>query len=69
MAVNRSRDMRAELELGIIENSYMRLNPNRGGAVEPHNAERATWPNYIQAEQHAVVPPAAGGSCGECSHG
>ena len=67
MAVNRSRDMRAELELGIVENTYIRLYPNRGGAYETHDDERMTWPQYSQAEQHNVMPVVVTG-CG-CDHG
>lgn len=64
MAVNRSRSMTAELHLGIAENSYMRLDPNRGGVVEHSNTERLAWPTYAQVERHHHEP----GACG-CNHG
>ena len=64
MAVNRSRSMTDELHLGLAENSYMRLDPNRGGVVEHPNVERLSWPTYAQVERqfHEM------GACG-CSHG
>ncbi len=61
--------MRAELEQGIVDNTYIRLHPNRGGEVENNDSERLTWPTYTQAEQHRVIPTVVTGcSCGE-SHG
>ncbi len=60
MAVNRSRSMTAELHLGISENSYMRVDPNRGGVVEHSNMERLSWPTYAQVERQFHEP----GQCG-----
>ncbi|MEI6478630.1 MAG: hypothetical protein WCO52_06690, partial [bacterium] len=54
--------MTEELELGLIENSYIRLAPNRGGVVENSRPERLEWPWYVNAERS--VPDSG---CG-CSH-
>ena len=62
MTVNRSRSMTEELELGLIENSYIRLAPNRGGVVEETHPERLEWPRDINAER--FVPDSG---C-NCSH-
>lgn len=51
MAVNSERNMRADLELGIREGSYMRLMPMWGGHAVPET-ERLTWPTYAQVERH-----------------
>lgn len=55
MAVNRSRDMVAELHQGVIDNTYIQLAPNRGG-VHPVPTERLAWPTYMRAEQRADHP-------------
>lgn len=52
MAVNRTRDLTEELNLGLTENSYMRLTPNRGGLIEHPRAERLSWPTYARVEMH-----------------
>lgn len=57
MAKNRTRDMSSELHLGITENSYMRLAPNRGGLIEEPRAERLDWPTYQQVERHVEPEP------------
>lgn len=51
MAVNNSRNMRAELELGLVEGTYMQLAPMRGGEIENYNEERLEWPTYAQVEK------------------
>ena len=51
MAVNQSRDMRSELEMGLTEGSYIQLAPMRGGEIENYNEERLQWPTYAQAEK------------------
>jgi hypothetical protein len=61
MAVNRSRDMNSELHLGLVENSYIRLDPNRGGIVEHDKAERLSWPTYHLAE---TSPHSSHTNCG-----
>ena len=63
MAVNRSRDLRTELDLGLVENSYMRLTPNRGGVVEHPRPERLSWPTYAR-----VVDDTGASSCGCGGH-
>jgi hypothetical protein len=60
MAVNRSRSMTAELQLGLAENSYMRLDPNRGGVVEHSNVDRLSWPTYAQVERQRYTSKACG---------
>lgn len=52
MAVNRTRDMEAELHLGLVENSYIRLDPNRGGVIEHDKEERRSWPTMARADAH-----------------
>lgn len=56
MAVNESRSMNAEFHQGGVDNTYIQLNPNRGGVISVTPAERATWPTYGQAEQHIDHP-------------
>lgn len=66
MAVNRTRSMTNELHLGLAENSYMRLDPNRGGVVEHSNTDRLSWPTYAQVERQYYNP---GNPCGCAPHG
>jgi hypothetical protein len=55
MAVNDERSMVADFHQGVIDNTYIRLYPNRGN-VEIPPYERMTWPTYAQAEKH-IDPP------------
>jgi hypothetical protein len=51
MAVNNSRNMRAEFEQGVVENTYMQLQPDWSlNANAP--VDRLTWPTYQQAMRH-----------------
>jgi hypothetical protein len=49
MAVNRSRDMNAELQQGIIDSSYISITPDRD-CVENPQLDRLEWPQYAHAE-------------------
>lgn len=52
MAVNTSRNMRAELEQGLKDGKYMHIAPDWGVNSHPP-VERLSWPTYRQVEQHA----------------
>lgn len=56
MAVNRSRDMLAELQQGIVEGSYINIAPGWGGPNIPVDVDRYSWPTYQQAERHIHDP-------------
>lgn len=51
MAVNTSRNMRAELEQGLRDAKYMHIAPDWGVCANPP-VERLSWPTYRQVEQH-----------------
>lgn len=54
MAVNNSRNMRAELEQGIVESSFIQLQPNWSlNANCP--TDRLSWPTYAQALRHGEI--------------
>lgn len=55
MAVNSSRNMRAELEQGLRDGTYMQLNPDWSINANP-DVDRLTWPTYRQVEQHKEAP-------------
>jgi hypothetical protein len=52
MAVNESRSMNGEFHQGIVDRTYIQLDPERGGVISVTQTERLTWPTYRQAEQH-----------------
>lgn len=54
MAVNQSRDLKSEFNEGVVDSSFIKLAPNRGGVVEDVNAERLSWPTYRLAEQRML---------------
>jgi hypothetical protein len=51
MAVNTSQNMRAELEQGVRDGTYIQLNPG-WSTNTPAPVERLSWPNYQQVERH-----------------
>jgi hypothetical protein len=51
MAVNDSRSMNHEMIMGITDNSYITLTPNRANVENPP-FDRLSWPTYAQAERH-----------------
>lgn len=62
MAVNRSRNMRAELEEGLTDGAVMKLGGGmRGGEAESlaYDADRRTWPHGQQLDRHYPSNPAA----------
>lgn len=56
MATNDSRSMNADFAQGSVDNTYISLNPNRGGEYDDRHVERMTWPTYAQAERHMEPP-------------
>lgn len=56
MAVNESRSMNGEFYQGEIDNTYIQVDPNRGGSPSTGKLERLSWPTYAQAERHADPP-------------
>ena len=51
MAVNESRSMNADFHQGVIDRTYIQLNPDRGGVISVAPTERLAWPTYTNAEQ------------------
>ena len=56
MAVNESRSMSGEFHQGVVDRTYIQLDPERGGVIAVPQSERLTWPTYRQAEQHIDHP-------------
>ena len=56
MAVNETRSMNTDFAQGSIDNTYIQLDPNRGGVPSTGKDERLSWPTYGQAELHADPP-------------
>jgi hypothetical protein len=56
--------MRAELEQGVIDGTYMQLHPGWGGVVEHHEDDRLRWPTYARVEQRPDLPAVLGGPGG-----
>ncbi|MGA7535539.1 MAG: hypothetical protein WBW27_27045 [Pseudolabrys sp.] len=50
-----NRSMRAELEQGIRDHTYMQLQQDWSINSNPP-VERLSWPNYQQVERHAEGP-------------
>lgn len=55
MAVNDNRSMLGDFHQGVIDNTYIQLNPDRGNVENPPY-ERMSWPTYGQAERHEDPP-------------
>lgn len=55
MAKNQSRFMTGEFHQGVIDNTYIRLTPDRA-AVENVPVERLAWPQYTNAEKWWTDP-------------
>lgn len=49
--INNERNMRAELEQGVRDGTYMILNPNWSINANP-DVERMEWPTYQRVERH-----------------
>ena len=55
MAVNDFRSMSTEFSMGIVDNTYIHIAPDRA-AVENPPIERLSWPQYANAERHIDHP-------------